>query len=230
MTSVRWWIILISIGLWVFASPMSVAYAQEPDDEEPEIEEPDDEEPEVDEPDVEDTDEEERDPIIDDEEVVDAPDEPILDVGQDRTAAGVFFGYDLDNINDPFIGADVRLSFSMDDFIPMLSLVANPAFSFYFISGATLWQIDANALARLDLDGPVRPFAGLGFVIAGWSDAAATDINLTINPFIGGAEFDLTENIDAFAQVRATRHSFGEPGFLFTFTTWGLMAGAHLRF
>ena len=105
--------------------------------------------------------------------------------------------------------------------------VANPTVNYYFITDATLIQFDVNALLRLDLGTPLTPYGGIGVALT-FDDQ--TDFSLTFNPFIAGADFDLFGDLGGFAQFRATRHTFGEPGATITVTTLGLMGGVNFRF
>lgn len=152
-----------------------------------------------------------------------------VDVGQDTTAVGLFLGYDFADINDPFLGVDARLYFGLDGLVEGLSLVANPALNLFLISEATLIQLDANALARMPLDLPFVPYAGLGLAVTYWSFFEDSDLNLTFNPLIVGGDLEISDNLGGFAQLRATRHSFGETGFAVSTTTFALMAGIQLR-
>lgn len=163
------------------------------------------------------------------EEAEEDEDDPILEVGQDTTAIGGFVGYDFDEIDEGFVGADARVYFDFDDQISGLSLIANPAFNWYFISNGSMFQIDANALARLDFDTPVTPYAGIGLAINRWSVGDEADLSLTFNPLIVGGDFQVGDNLGGFIQLRGTRHSVGQPGFTATFTTFALMGGIHLR-
>ena len=203
----RWWIAIAATALLFVAGQ---AQAQTPEEQPPIDDDP---------PPVEEA------PTPEDE-----PEDQPIELGQDRTAIGGFFGIDIDEIDDPFIGADARVYFNLNDIIPTMSVIFNPAFNYYFITDVNLIQFDANVLAIFDWDLPVDPYFGLGLVITRWADAAAADVSVTANPFILGAEFNVGANVGGFAQLRGTRHSFGQPGFLVSFTTFALMGGLHFRF
>lgn len=204
----RWksWIVTAVTASICLTATALQAQEEPPEEVDPQEEEVAPEQPEPDEPDVEE------------------PEDPIVEVGQDRASFGGFLGFDFDEIDDPFLGADARFFYNLPEVVEGFSLVANPTFNFYLSEG-TLLQFDGNALARLDLDAPLTPYGGIGLAITFWDVAGESDLSLTFNPLIVGAEFNVTETIGGFAQFRSTRHRIGEPGFRVSFTTMALMGG-----
>ena len=65
-------------------------------------------------------------------------------------------GLQLRGDTDPFVGADLRLTFSLSP------LTLNPTFDYYFDEDRTLFQVGLNALYTLPVSGPVKPYAGIG--------------------------------------------------------------------
>lgn len=147
---------------------------------------------------------------------------------QEGTFIGAMLGYDLDiafEEGEAFAGADARFAFDMPDVSPGFSLAINPAFSFYFVSDVTALRVDGNVLGQFALDGGVIPYGGAGIAVMHWSDDFDSNTEIDINLFVGGAKFPIDPGIDGFGQIRLTRHSFGEGGFSFSWTSMSIMGG-----
>ena len=65
-------------------------------------------------------------------------------------------GLQLRGDTDPFVGADLRLTFSLSP------LTLNPTFDYYFDEDRTLFQIGVNALYALPVSASIKPYAGAG--------------------------------------------------------------------
>lgn len=94
-------------------------------------------------------------------------------------------GYELDTVEELFIGADARLGFVA------LPVQANGAFDYFFVDGGSYWQIDANALYPFIMDNAVfTPYVGAGLALTHLSvdnsDFSETEAGLNI---VGGATF-----------------------------------------
>ena len=109
-------------------------------------------------------------------------------------------GVELHDDADPFVGADLRLSF------PLSPLVINPTFDHFFDEKTTVYQLSFNALYDLPL--PTRrldPYVGVGVNVTRFSfkeNTPGVDDNgsrVGIN-LLAGACFDLPL-VSPFAQV-----------------------------
>lgn len=121
-------------------------------------------------------------------------------------AVGPRIGVDVGDIEEVFIGADVRIT------SPNLPVVINPTFDFYFTDDPlTFWALSANALYPIGTNNEVfTPYAGAGLGIYRFSvddidtgfgsfgGASSTDVGLN---FVFGAQF-LVENVTPFAEVQ----------------------------
>ena len=110
-------------------------------------------------------------------------------------------GYEIDDLNDLFVGADVRLD------VATLPVIINPAFDYYLTDGFDLFQLSANALYTFGINNAVfTPYAGAGVGItrvsvdSEFGDASNTDVGLNI---IGGAEFGFG-GLRPFVQAQLT--------------------------
>jgi opacity protein-like surface antigen len=65
-------------------------------------------------------------------------------------------GLQLRGDTDPFVGADLRLTFSLSP------LTINPTFDYHFDEDRTLFQFGVNALYVLPVSAPLKPYAGVG--------------------------------------------------------------------
>ena len=119
---------------------------------------------------------------------------PATAQAQTEISLGPKVGFDVADISEPYIGADVRIE--LEDFPVRI----NPTFNFYFApENVTFWSIGANGLFDFELDdSDITPYAGAGLQLFrtsvsattqfGSFSASATDLGLT---GIGGAEFNL---------------------------------------
>ena len=65
-------------------------------------------------------------------------------------------GLQLRGETDPFVGADLRLRFSLSP------LTLNPTFDYYFDENRTLFQVGVNAHYALPVSASLEPYAGVG--------------------------------------------------------------------
>jgi hypothetical protein len=72
-------------------------------------------------------------------------------------------GLQLRGDTDPFVGADIRLTFSMSP------LTLNPTFDYYFDEDRTLFQVGVNAFYALPVSTSVKPYAGLGIGLTAYA-------------------------------------------------------------
>ena len=120
-------------------------------------------------------------------------------VADAQVSLGVKGGYDLGDIEEPYVGADAR--FAIGD----APIRINPTFNYYFApEGVTFWSAGANALFDFaDADADARPYVGAGAAIFSQSidtqlgDFSTTDFGVT---GVGGAEFNL-DGIRPFVQA-----------------------------
>ena len=117
---------------------------------------------------------------------------------------GPSVGFEID-FGDPYIGADARYTM---DVHPDFALAINPAFQYVFVSNVTVFQLDTNALFKFPIDEMITPYAGAGLGITRVSFAGFGSTDLAIN-LLGGAEFDVHESFDAFAQLKLSLVSGG---------------------
>lgn len=123
---------------------------------------------------------------------------------------GPSLGFEID-WGDPYIGADGRYTM---DVHPDFALAINPTFQYVFVSNVTVLQFDTNALFKFPVDEMITPYAGagLGFTrlsVSGFGGNTELAINL-----LGGAEFDVHEQFDVFAQLKLSLVSGGNLVFL----------------
>ena len=115
---------------------------------------------------------------------------PATAQAQTDISVGPKVGFDLGDLNEPYIGADVRIE--LEDFPVRI----NPMFNFYFApENVTWWSVGANGLFDFELDdNDITPYAGAGLqlfrtsVSFGGASASSSNLGLT---GVGGAEFDL---------------------------------------
>ena len=107
-------------------------------------------------------------------------------------------GIDIDALNDPFIGLDVRVS------TVSLPVVINPTFDYYLTEGdVNFYQLSGNALYEFGIDNQVfTPYSGLGLGIsrASFDGEGNTDFGLNV---IGGAAFRVGA-LKPFVQAQLT--------------------------
>jgi opacity protein-like surface antigen len=72
-------------------------------------------------------------------------------------------GVQLRGDTDPFVGADLRLTFSLSP------LTLNPTFDYHFDEDRTLFQVGVNALYALPVSVPFQPYAGVGIALTAFA-------------------------------------------------------------
>jgi len=117
---------------------------------------------------------------------------------------GPRLGVDVADVDELFLGADVRLGF------PSLPVVVNPVFDYYFTDGYDFYQFSANALLDMSTSAMpnISPYLGAGLGISNLSydvDSPGrggdnTDIGINL---IGGGSID-AGSFRPFAQVQIT--------------------------
>jgi hypothetical protein len=133
---------------------------------------------------------------------------------------GPHLGLELHEELDPFVGADVRMSFSRSP------LLLNPTFDYFFDEDRTLFQLGLHALGSLPLRSRlVDPYVGAGISVTGFSydegvpvpDDNGSRVGLNL---VGGVCFE----VPVLAPFAQTRISMGDidlitisSGFLFKF-------------
>lgn len=155
---------------------------------------------------------------------------PATAQAQTTVSVGPKAGFGLGDIEEPYIGADVRIDFDAPVRI-------NPKFDYYFApENVTFWSAGANALFDFPVDdSPVAPYAGGGVQIFRSSsdtpdefddipgfdadiDNSTTDFGLS---GVGGVEFNLESGVRPFVQ--------GEVGIVFNelsnLTLFGISGG-----
>ncbi|HMB94116.1 MAG TPA: outer membrane beta-barrel protein [Rhodothermales bacterium] len=108
-------------------------------------------------------------------------------------------GYEIDDLNEVFIGADARLD------ILTLPVIINPAFDYYLTDGGDLFQLSANALYTFGINNTLfTPYAGAGVGITRFSSDVSdfSDTNVGLN-IVGGAEFGFG-GLRPFVQAQLT--------------------------
>ena len=113
---------------------------------------------------------------------------------------GPWAGAELHDDVDPFVGADLRLSF------PLSPLMINPTFTYFFDEKVRIYQVSFNALYNFPLPTPrFDPYVGVGVNVTVFSFKENTPSvdnegkRLGMN-LIAGACFDLPL-VSPFAQV-----------------------------
>jgi hypothetical protein len=156
---------------------------------------------------------------------------PTVAQAQTSVAVGPKAGIGLGDVEDPFIGADVRIG------LGDVPVHINPFFNFYFApENTTFWEAGAHALVDFEVENSVIvPYAGAGAQIFNSSyennnigntggtgfgfdieteSSSTTDIGLS---GVGGAEFNLDSGIRPFVQ--------GELGIIFSEGDSGTLFG-----
>ena len=72
-------------------------------------------------------------------------------------------GLQLRGDTNPFVGADLRLTFSLSP------LTLNPTFDYHFDEDRTLFQVGVNALYALPVSVSVKPYAGVGMALTAFA-------------------------------------------------------------
>lgn len=107
--------------------------------------------------------------------------------GQTQISVGPRIGIDAGDIEEPFVGADVRVR------LPASPVTVNPTFDFYLTDDPlTFWSLSTNALYRFGTQNQVfTPYSGAGLGIYRSSiDGAGSSTDLGINA-IFGTEFSV---------------------------------------
>lgn len=110
---------------------------------------------------------------------------PITAMGQSRIEIGPRVGIDAGDVEEPFVGADVRIGLAMS------RIVINPTFNYYFVDDPlTYWSASGNVLYRFGVNNAVfTPYSGAGLGIYRSSiDGGGSSTDLGINALFG-AEF-----------------------------------------
>ena len=83
---------------------------------------------------------------------------PTEATGQPSLTVGPRVGIDAGDIEEPFVGADVRIG------LPASRITINPTFDYYFADGpSTHWSVSTNALYRFGVDNQLfAPYSGAG--------------------------------------------------------------------
>ena len=149
---------------------------------------------------------------------------PMTAQAQTSVAVGPKAGIGLGDVEDPFIGADVRIG------LGEAPVRINPFFNFYFApEDVTFWEAGAHALFDFELDdSPIVPYAGAGVEIFRSSVEASESSNgFTVNVSnsttdlglsgVGGVEFNLDSGLRPFVQ--------GELGIIFSEGDSGTLFG-----
>jgi hypothetical protein len=133
---------------------------------------------------------------------------PMTAQAQTSVSIGAKGGIDLGDIEEPYVGADVRIDFGD------APVRINPFFNYYFApENVTFWSAGANALFDFEVeDSAFAPYVGAGAqVFRTSSDASESSNGITVsvstsNTEIGvngvaGAEFDLESGVRPFVQA-----------------------------
>lgn len=110
-------------------------------------------------------------------------------------------GYDAGDVEELFIGADVRVSSAA------LPLIINPTFDYYFIEDVGdvdngLWALSVNALYPFGVSNAVfTPYGGAGVGLYNFSfgDSSTTDVGLNL---VFGAQFLNTGVVKPFVEAQ----------------------------
>jgi len=112
---------------------------------------------------------------------------PIEATGQPSISVGPRVGLDAGDVEEPFIGADVRIG------LPDSRIAINPTFDYYFVDDPlTFWSLSVNGLYRFGVDNQVfTPYSGVGAGVYRSSvDGGGSSTDLGLNALFG-AEFPL---------------------------------------
>ena len=135
---------------------------------------------------------------------------PTTAQAQTSVSIGPKAGFGLGDVEEPFVGADVRID------LGDAPVRINPFFNYYFApENTTFWSAGANALLDFDIDDPmITPYVGAGLQFFRTSvdvetgidvpgvqvsaESSTTDLGLS---GIAGAEFALDSGIRPFVQA-----------------------------
>lgn len=112
---------------------------------------------------------------------------PTEATGQSSITVGSRIGIDAGDVEEPFIGADVRIG------LPASRITINPTFDFYFTDDPlTFWSLSVNGLYRFGVNNQAfTPYSGAGLGVYRSSiegGGGATDLGINA---IFGAEFPI---------------------------------------
>lgn len=110
---------------------------------------------------------------------------PITAQGQQADIKiGPRVGLDAGDIEEPFIGADVRIG------LPQSRISINPTFDYYLVDDPSdYWSLSTNALYHFGVDNQTfTPYSGAGLGVYRSSDGGGSSTNLGLNALFG-AEF-----------------------------------------
>lgn len=116
---------------------------------------------------------------------------------QSRIAIGPRVGIDAGDVEEPFIGADVRIGLTGSP------ISINPTFDYYFVDDPeTFWSLSTNALYRFGINNEVfAPYSGVGAGLYRTSvDGGDSSTNLGLNALFG-AEF-LVGSVRPFVEAQ----------------------------
>lgn len=105
--------------------------------------------------------------------------------GQTSITVGPRVGIDAGDVEEPFVGADVRIG------LPASRIAINPTFDYYFVDDPlTFWSLSVNGLYRFGVDNQVfTPYSGVGAGLYRRSvDGGDGSTDLGLNALFG-AEF-----------------------------------------
>ena len=112
---------------------------------------------------------------------------PTEATGQPSLTVGPRVGIDAGDIEEPFVGADVRIG------LPASRITINPTFDFYFTDDPLpFWSLSVNGLYRFGVDNQAfTPYSGVGAGLYRRSvDGGGSSTDLGINA-VFGAEFPI---------------------------------------
>ncbi len=122
---------------------------------------------------------------------------------QNSIEIGPRIGIDLGDVEELFVGADLRFS------TPALPIKINPGFDYYMVDGdVSLWTIDVNALYEFGVNNQMfTPYVGAGFVYSRASVDTGTDLLGDVSDsevglgIVGGATFS-AGSLKPFVQAK----------------------------
>lgn len=117
---------------------------------------------------------------------------PMTAQAQTSVSIGAKGGIDLGDIEEPYVGADVRIDFGD------APVRINPFFNYYFApENVTFWSAGANALFDFEVeDSAFAPYVGAG--AQAFNSNVSTEIGVN---GVAGAEFDLESGVRPFVQA-----------------------------
>lgn len=114
---------------------------------------------------------------------------------QTEATLGPRAGVDVGDVEEPFIGADLRV------WMDAYPIAINPTFDIYFVDSGSFWSIAANGLYVFGVDNEqFDPYAGAGVGLYRTSVNDTGDSDVGLN-FIFGAEFR-TGRVSPFVEAQ----------------------------